>query len=130
MEQRAHITLRSESGETQYDGTLVQENGAFFVRYREGDEMDGAQCELCVRGEAITLTRRGTVRMTLRFAPGEPCDTVYEHACGSFPLRCETVLARAALNEHGGRIALHYRLTLAGQTDEHRLFLTAKTNRE
>lgn len=128
MERHAHIILRSESGETQYDGTLAGENGAFCVRYREGDEMDGALCELTVRGGVITLKRHGAVRMTLRFAPGAYCDTVYEHACGSFPLRCETLLARAALSENGGRIALHYRLTLAGQTDEHRLLLTIKTN--
>lgn len=128
MERCAHITLRSESGETHYDGTLAQENSAFCLRYREGDEMDGAECALFVHDDAITLTRSGAVRMTLRFSPDTPCDTVYEHACGSFPLRCETILARAVLSENGGRIALHYRLTLAGQTDEHRLLLTVKTD--
>lgn len=128
MEQRARITLRSETGETHYDGTFAEENGAFLLRYCEGAEMDGTQCELSVRGGVITLTRRGAVHMTLRFAPGAPFDAVYEHACGSFPLRCETLLSRAALTGSGGRIALHYRLTLAGQTDEHRLLLTIKTN--
>lgn len=128
MERRAHITLRTEDGERQYDGTLRKDADGFSLRYREGDEIDGAQCELCMRGNAITLTRRGAVRMTLRFSPDEPFDTVYEHPCGSFPLRCETLLARAALSENGGRIALHYRLTLGGQADEHRLLLTIKTN--
>lgn len=128
MEQRAHITLRSESGEMHYDGTLAEENGVFLLRYREGAEMGGAQCELSVCGGVITLTRRGAVRMTLRFSPGIPFETVYELDCGSFPLRCETLLSRAALTGSGGRIALHYRLTLAGQTDEHRLLLTIKTN--
>lgn len=120
------VALRSETGETHYDGTLTRADGSFLLRYCEGDELHHAACELSLSPARVTLTRRGAVCMTLTFAPGLVYDGVYRTPYGSFPLRCETQLLSAAVNDSGGRVALRYRLTFGGQTDVHRLLLRIK----
>ena len=132
MKRNAEITVRGGGEAYTARGTVEEIEGGMRVVYEESAAlgMGGVTSALTVRGGVAELTRTGAVRCAFRFEAGKSHSSVYETPQGSFPAVVETHAVRARLDGHGGIIELHYRLTLGGAADEHRLRLLVRTEEE
>lgn len=98
------------------EGTLERRANGWRIAYEEQTEDGAVHAELLLTARRASLTRTGTVRSRMLFAPAERHGAFYELPPARLTLEVETTSLEIRLTEDGGTVALRYRLLTQGET--------------
>lgn len=129
MKRNVRIVIHSGEGDCAARGTWEQTARGWLLAYDEPEsaDMGTVHTELVLTDGTVRLTRTGDVRVELCFDPGTPHSSLYETACGSFPVGTVTHTLQVRTGARGGRIKARYTLILGGAADERELNILIRT---
>lgn len=104
---------RDEIRHTVQAMVALRDDGSWSLRYHDADNK--GQTALQGTREWMTLSREGTVRSKMRFALDQLLPALYVTPLGEFDMATRTDLYTFAVNDHEGRLSLHYDLLLSGE---------------
>jgi len=114
------------------DGETVQSESEGFVRfgedevlitYTEGEGEQKSFSQVSVRGESVTVQRRGASESSICLKLGHKHRSVYKVPPYSFDMEVEALRIRNTLALAGGRLDLLYLMVIGGQQRRVRLTL-------
>ena len=119
MEQNAVISIAGtqqfgmdepETIELVTQGHYHYEPGFAEISYVETQMtgLEGTLTTFTIEGNVVTLTRTGPVRSEMRFAIGQPHDSLYDTGFAALLLRVCATRLTVLLNERGGIFDLEY----------------------
>lgn len=98
-------------------GEYFEKNGSFYLLYEEVDPESGAVTKntLKVRGQDVTLAKRGIIRSQMRFAPEEIHPAEYITPYGILHFQVYTEDVKILFGDTRGEIRLRYDLYSGGE---------------
>ncbi len=98
-------------------GELFERADETVIRYEESlDEQEPPQkIELTVRGDVITMSRRGAIDANMVFRKGRRYESRYRTPYGEMDLALFCTRASVTRADGGGELSLQYQLDLGGQ---------------
>lgn len=101
----------------EHSGILTATAHGWLLEYQEtsSDAPDTITTTLTLSGQEAVLTRSGSVRCQMRFAPGKTDTVCYETSLGSLDLHLATTYLGHTLSPTGGNIMVRYTLSAQGQ---------------
>ena len=98
-------------------GEMFERADETVIRYEESlDENDEPQkIELTMRGNVITMSRKGVISAEMVFSRGKRYESQYHTPYGDMDLALYCTRAEFTPDNSGGELALQYQLDLGGQ---------------
>ena len=78
-----------------------------------------------MRGDRVTVSRRGAIRSVLVFEEGKSYGSIYEIPPYKFDMNVTTKRMKCSLTESGGVIDILYEMNLGGASKRARMKITA-----
>ena len=102
--------LISITGQLVTDGRYQFGEGSCWLSYRESPltGMEGTTTTFMVKGDGVTMVRKGAVNGELRFRKGERHCFLYNTPFGGMTMGIRTHRLKTDLGEHGGRMDIIY----------------------
>lgn len=91
----------------------LREDGSWSLRYTDGENK--GQTALAGTREWMTLSREGVVQSKMRFVLDQLLPALYITPLGEFDMATRTDLYTFTVNDHSGRLSLHYDLLMSGE---------------
>lgn len=102
-------------------GFLRAAEDEMLLTYTEGEGEAKVFSQVLIRGEAVTVNRRGASESTMVLKVGETHTSVYKVPPYAFDMEVEAKRIRNSMTLQGGRIDLFYLMTIGGQARKVRL---------
>ena len=99
-------------------GELSRSLDALTISYDELTESGVAHCTIVASTDKITVKRHGAIESTLVFREGLTHSSVYSLGGFAFDMTVRTKKIKNELDGHGGRLAIHYDMTVGGADKE------------
>ncbi len=95
-----------------------EDDGSVIISYDELTESGTAHCRIILAADKVTVKRHGAIESTLVFREGRSHSSVYSLGGFAFDMTVRTKKIKNELNSRGGRLALHYGMTVGGADKE------------
>ena len=116
--------IKSESA-----GFLRAGEDEMLLTYTEGEGEAKVFSQVSIRGDAVTVHRRGASESTMMLRVGEQHTSVYKVPPYAFDMAVEAKRIRNSLTLKGGRLDLFYMMTIGGQARKVRLTVDFEPNK-
>ena len=97
-----------------------------LLTYTEGEGEAKVFSQITVRGETVSIQRRGASESSMLLEIGKKQTSVYKVPPYSFDMTVRTKKIRNSLTEAGGELQLIYSMNVGGQEKSVRMKITAK----
>lgn len=116
--------LKSESV-----GFLRAAEDEMLLTYTEGEGETKVFSQIAVRGETVTVNRRGANESSIVLEVGKKHASIYKVPPYSFDMEVEAKRIRNGMSLKGGRLDLFYLMTVGGQARKVRLTVDFEPNK-
>ena len=116
--------LKSESV-----GFLRAAEDEMLLTYTEGEGEAKVFSQITVRGETVTVNRRGANESSIVLEVGKKHASIYKVPPYSFDMEVEAKRIRNGMSLKGGRLDLFYLMTVGGQARKVRLTVDFEPNK-
>ena len=96
------------------DGEYIYKNGTSRLRYTETEltGLAGTETEVCITGEGVRISRKGSLTTVMDFREGEKSSFLIETPYGTATMGMETRQILASFDESGGELVIKYVLNI------------------
>ena len=108
--------LKSESA-----GFLRAAEDEMLLTYTEGEGESKVFSQVLIRGESVSVNRRGATESSILLEVGKKQTSIYKAPPYSFDMEVEAKRIRNSMSLKGGRLDLFYLMTIGGQARKVRL---------
>lgn len=108
--------IKSESA-----GFLRAAEDEMLLTYTEGEGESKVFSQVLIRGESVTVNRRGATESSIVLEIGKKQTSVYKVPPYAFDMEVEAKRIRNSMSLKGGRLDLFYLMTIGGQARKVRL---------
>lgn len=108
--------LKSES-----TGFLRAAEDEMLLTYTEGEGESKVFSQVLIRGESVSVNRRGATESAIVLEVGKKQTSIYKVPPYSFDMEVEAKRIRNSMSLKGGRLDLFYLMTIGGQARKVRL---------
>lgn len=108
--------LKSESA-----GFLRAAEDEMLLTYTEGEGESKVFSQVLIRGESVSVNRRGATESSILLEVGKKQTSIYKVPPYSFDMEVEAKRIRNSMSLKGGRLDLFYLMTIGGQARKVRL---------
>lgn len=108
--------LKSESA-----GFLRAAEDEMLLMYTEGEGESKVFSQVLIRGESVSVNRRGATESSILLEVGKKQTSIYKVPPYSFDMEVEAKRIRNSMSLKGGRLDLFYLMTIGGQARKVRL---------
>ena len=108
--------LKSESM-----GFLRAAEDEMLLTYTEGEGESKVFSQVLIRGESVSVNRRGATESSILLEVGKKQTSIYKVPPYSFDMEVEAKRIRNSMSLKGGRLDLFYLMTIGGQARKVRL---------
>ncbi|MBQ8720198.1 MAG: DUF1934 domain-containing protein [Clostridia bacterium] len=122
---KLHIrsSVKNDGGESEVisfvtEGLYEKTDGGFVILYTELTESGKVECRIITDGGKVTVKRCGAIESTLVFRGGHRHVSLYSLGGFAFDMAVSTRQVKCELGDAGGRLALHYDMTVGGADKE------------
>lgn len=116
---------RNDIIETEYSGRFYENNGKFYIMYREDS---GVSCMIKIDKDVITVNRKGDASSVMICKKGTVHNFLYHTQYGAIQMSVSTSEIFTELDGKGGKIVLKYILGVNGGNIENDMEIIAKCN--
>lgn len=103
------------------EGFLRAAEDEMLLTYTEGEGEAKVFSQILIRGETVTVNRRGASESSMVLKVGEKQTSVYKVPPYAFDMAVEAKRIRNGMTLQGGRLDLFYTMTIGGQARKVRL---------
>lgn len=114
-----------EVNDADYEGIMKICGEEIGFSYEENSEGGKLLCDILVRGDRVTVSRRGAIRSTLVFEQGKTYGSIYEIPPYKFDMSVTTKRLKHKLDTTGGVIDILYEMKLGGASKRARMKICA-----
>ncbi|MBP3606259.1 MAG: DUF1934 domain-containing protein [Clostridia bacterium] len=118
------LATDAENIESTCEGFLRAGEGEMLLTYTEGEGEAKTFSQITVFSDSVIVTRRGATESSIRLKMGEKHTSVYKIPPYAFDMEVEALRIRNEMSIKGGRLDLHYFMTVGGQKRKVRLSLS------
>ena len=104
----------SERDESEREGYYSFSDQGIEITYSDRSEQGCAESVIVIDGDTVRVKRTGSISSELIFEEGKSHTSVYSVPPYSFDATVRTKRIRRALDESGGRLDLHYSMSIGG----------------
>ena len=104
----------SERDESEREGCYSFSDQGIEITYSDKSEQGCAESVIAIDGDTVRVKRTGSISSELIFEEGKSHTSVYSVPPYSFDATVRTKRIRRALDESGGRLDLHYSMSIGG----------------
>ncbi len=115
------FATEAEQMKSECAGFLRAGEDELLLTYTEGEGEQKSFSQISVRGETVTVNRRGASESSIRLKVGEKHTSVYKVPPYSFDMEVEAKRIRNSMTLKGGRLDLFYLMRIGGQDRKVRL---------
>ena len=113
-----------EVNDTEYSALIKTTDSEIGIAYEETGEGGKLFCDILVRGERVTVARRGAICSTLVFEEGKEYGSIYEIPPYKFDMAVKTKRLKIDLLPTGGTIDILYEMNVGGAVKKSRMKIT------
>jgi len=110
-------------------GFLRAAEDEMLLTYTEGEGETKVFSQITVRGETVTVNRRGANESSIVLEVGKKHASIYKVPPYSFDMEVEAKRIRNGMSLKGGRLDLFYLMTVGGQARKVRLTVDFEPNK-
>ncbi|MBP3590882.1 MAG: DUF1934 domain-containing protein [Clostridia bacterium] len=110
-------------------GFLRAAEDEMLLTYTEGEGEAKVFSQIAVRGETVTVNRRGANESSIVLEVGKKHASIYKVPPYSFDMEVEAKRIRNGMSLKGGRLDLFYLMTVGGQARKVRLTVDFEPNK-
>ena len=110
-------------------GFLRVAEDEMLLTYTEGEGEAKVFSQVLIRGETVTVNRRGASESSMVLKIGEKQTSIYKVPPYAFDMEVEAKRIRNSMTLQGGRLDLFYLMTIGGQARKVRLCLDFVPNK-
>lgn len=103
-----------EKDELLLNGTITKTKDNTSLSYKEERDGSSVFCEIQIKGETVTVKRRGAVSCDMIFTVGKTYKTLYNVPPFSFDMEITASRIENSINTETGALTLFYDMTVGG----------------
>lgn len=123
------LATDAEELKTESVGFLRAAEDEMLLTYTEGEGETKVFSQIAVRGETVTVNRRGANESSIVLEVGKKHASIYKVPPYSFDMEVEAKRIRNGMSLKGGRLDLFYLMTVGGQARKVRLTVDFEPNK-
>lgn len=121
------LAVDSSKTSTSSDGKMRIDGDGFFIFYTEDGENGKTESEIAIKGDTVSVSRKGALKCDFLFSEGKTTQSVYSVGQYSFDSEIYTRKIRSSFGEEGGEISLIYDMTLGGAKKKTKMKIRVKS---
>ena len=115
------LATEAEELKSESEGFLRVAEDEILLTYTEGEGEGKSFSQVLIRGETVTVNRRGASESSMVLEVGKKHTSVYKVPPYAFDMEVEARRIRNTVGLSGGRLDLFYLMTIGGQARKVRL---------